>query len=64
MKISVITTTIRPLGLKLLKQALTYQDFKDYEWIICSPKKMEKEIIKNNEIKDEIHHLRELLLSI
>jgi hypothetical protein len=44
MKISVITPTIRPLGLKLLKQALTYQDFKDYEWIICSPKKMEKEI--------------------
>jgi chromosomal replication initiator protein len=37
---------------------------KDHTTIIYSFSKMEKEIIKNNEIKDEIHHLRELLLSI
>ena len=44
MKISVITPTIRAEGLKLVKQALAYQDFKDWEWIICSPKIMEDEI--------------------
>lgn len=43
-KISVICPTIRSLGLKLVKQALNYQDFKDYELIICSPKRLEKEI--------------------
>lgn len=43
-KISVLTPTIRPLGLKLVKQALAYQDFKSFEWIICSPKKLENEI--------------------
>lgn len=43
-KITVITPTIRSLGLKLVKQALAYQDFKSFEWIICSPKRMEKEI--------------------
>jgi len=43
-KITVITPSVRPLGLKLVKQALAYQDFKDYEWIICSPKTMEKEV--------------------
>lgn len=43
-KISVICPTIRSLGLKLLKQALNYQDFKDYELIICSPKTMDKEV--------------------
>ena len=46
MKISVITPTIRPSGLKLVKQALAYQDFKDFEWIICSPKTMEKRVKK------------------
>lgn len=39
-----MTPTIRPLGLKLVKQALIYQDFKDYEWIICSPKRMEESV--------------------
>jgi len=43
-KISVITPTIRPEGLKLVKQALSYQDFRDWEWIICSPKTMEDEV--------------------
>ena len=43
-KISVCSPTIRPLGLKLVKQALGYQDFKLFEWVICSPRRMEKEI--------------------
>lgn len=43
-KISVCTPTVRPLGLKLVKQALSYQELKDFEWIICSPRRMEKEI--------------------
>lgn len=43
-KISIITPTIRANGLKLVKQALAYQDFKDWEWIICSPETMRKEV--------------------
>lgn len=42
--ISVITPTVRPEGLKLVKQALAYQDLKSWEWIVCSPKQLEKEI--------------------
>lgn len=36
MKISVITPTIRKEGLKLVWQALSNQDFEDWEWLICS----------------------------
>jgi hypothetical protein len=43
-KISVCSPTIRPLGLKLVKQALTYQNLKGWEWIVCSPETMRKEV--------------------
>jgi len=43
-KISVLTPTIRPKGLKLVKQALAYQGFKEWEWIICAPKKYQVEM--------------------
>lgn len=33
-KISVITTTIRPEGLKQVRNALLKQSFKDFEWIV------------------------------
>lgn len=45
MKCSILTPSVRPEGLKLVKQALAYQDFKDYEWIICSPDRFRKEIV-------------------
>ncbi len=49
-KITVCTPTIRANGLNIVKQALTYQDFKNFEWIVCSPQEMEKEVRK--ELKD------------
>lgn len=42
--ISVITPTIRPEGLKLVKQALAYQGYKDWEWVICSPQRLQSQI--------------------
>jgi len=45
-KISILTPTVRAEGLHLVKQALAYQNFKDYEWIVCSPKRIEKEVRK------------------
>jgi len=36
-KISVITPTIRELGLDIVKKALSRQTFKSFEWIIVSP---------------------------
>lgn len=38
MKISVITPTVRPEGLSLVEKALREQTFRDFEWIIVSPK--------------------------
>ena len=46
MKISVITPTIRPDGLAIVANSLKNQSFQNWEWIICSPKKLEKEIRK------------------
>ena len=43
-KITVISPSVRPQGLEIVKQALTYQDFKDFEWIVCTPQKMESEV--------------------
>lgn len=37
MKISVITPTIRKEGLDVLRQSLSKQTFRDYEWLIGSP---------------------------
>lgn len=36
-KISVITPTIRPDGVDIIKKCLKRQDFEDYEWIVASP---------------------------
>lgn len=35
-KVSVITPSIRPKGLEIVKNALKKQTFKDFEWLICS----------------------------
>lgn len=43
-QISVITPSIRPRGLQLVKQALSYQDFKNFEWLVCTPQPMEAEV--------------------
>lgn len=40
-KISVITPTVRPEGLKLVEKALKRQTLKDFEWIIIHPKSSE-----------------------
>lgn len=37
MKVSVITPTIRPKGLDLVKKSLEKQKFRDFEWLIGSP---------------------------
>ena len=37
MKISVITPTIRPEGVDIIRKCLNRQDFEDYEWIVASP---------------------------
>lgn len=37
MKISVVTPSVRPEGLKLVEKALQRQTERDYEWIIVSP---------------------------
>jgi len=37
-KISVITPTVRPEGLALLEKSLRQQTFRDFEWIVGSPK--------------------------
>ena len=34
MKISVITPSIRPEGLKILQECLAQQTFKDFEWLV------------------------------
>jgi len=44
LKISVLTPTIRPEGLKMVARCLRRQDFIDWEWIIVIPKKMEIEV--------------------
>lgn len=51
-KIAVITPTIRLEGLKLVQKALNKQNFSDFDWWICSPKKPPKEIW-GNWIKDD-----------
>lgn len=38
-KISVITPTIRLKGLELVEKSLYEQDFKNFEWLICSKEK-------------------------
>jgi hypothetical protein len=38
MKISVVTPSIRPEGLKIVEKALKNQTFKDYEWLVNSDK--------------------------
>ncbi len=45
-KISVITPTIRPEGLPLVRRALENQTFKDFEWIIVAPKEQFEAIRK------------------
>lgn len=37
MKISVITPSVRPKGLEIVKRSLDQQTFKDFEWIIIGP---------------------------
>lgn len=37
MKISVITPSVRPNGLKIVEKALKRQTFTDFEWIVVSP---------------------------
>ncbi len=36
-KVSILTPTIRPLGLDIVRNSLKKQSFQDYEWIIGSP---------------------------
>jgi hypothetical protein len=36
--ISVITPTVRPLGLKIVADCLARQTFKDFEWVIVAPR--------------------------
>lgn len=38
-KVSVLTPSIRPKGLEIVKKALDMQTFRDFEWIVGSPKK-------------------------
>ena len=38
MKISVITPSVRPENLKIIAKCLMRQDFKEWEWLIISPK--------------------------
>lgn len=33
-KISVITTSIRPMGLEIVRESLLKQEFKDFEWLV------------------------------
>lgn len=37
MKISIITPTTRPEGLKIVQNSLKNQSFKDFEWIVVAP---------------------------
>jgi hypothetical protein len=46
-KISVITPSIRPEGLKIVASALKKQSFIDWEWIVCSSQKLEEKIRSN-----------------
>lgn len=46
MKISIITTTVRPLGLPIIERSLKRQTLKDFEWIIVAPEKIHEEITK------------------
>jgi hypothetical protein len=36
-KISVITPTVRPDGVEIIRKCLNRQDFDDFEWIVASP---------------------------
>jgi len=36
-KITVITPTIRPEGIDIVRRALEEQEFTDFDWLICSP---------------------------
>lgn len=44
MKISVVTTSVRPTGLPIIEKCLARQTFKDFEWIIVAPKRLHCEI--------------------
>ena len=46
-KISVLTPTIRPEGLRMVARCLKRQDFTDWEWVVVAPKKMLPEIERN-----------------
>ena len=50
MKISVITPSIRPEGLEIVKKALEAQTFdkNEFEWLICSPSPLPKRFTKLN----------------
>lgn len=43
-KISILTTTVRPRGLQLVSKAISDQDFEDFEWIISASEKYIDEI--------------------
>jgi glycosyltransferase involved in cell wall biosynthesis len=43
-KISVITPSVRPEGLNIIEKCLKRQTFKDFEWIVVSPKELHKKI--------------------
>ena len=45
MKVSVFTPSIRIEGLKLVQKALKRQTYKNFEWIVCSPKVPEVDCI-------------------
>jgi hypothetical protein len=45
-KVSVITPTIRPDGLRLVEKSLSNQEMKDFEWIIIAPKEEHAKIQK------------------
>lgn len=49
--ISIITPTIRKEGLKIVRESLKMQTFKDWEWLICSP--FDPEIPEARWIKDD-----------
>ena len=45
-KISVLTPSVRPLGLEIVAKTLLKQTFKNWEWLICGPEKNRKAVKK------------------
>ena len=43
-KISILSPTVRPKGLKMIEKCLSRQTFFDFEWVVISPKEHHKEI--------------------